>query len=422
MARTINKLTDIQLRSWVKAGKPLAISDGGGLTFTIASTGHAAWVLRYRFGGKQKELTLGSYPTLSLQSAREKASQARADILGNKDVASIKRIEKKRLKEIVTFRGLVTAYQANAMNHLAASTAQQRNQHINKYILRDLGSFNCADITPHLVADLIERVGKEKTPNVAEVTLTAVSEVFKYGQRKGAVVNNPCFSLKASSITGEPEPTRPRLKLSETELRELLPNLHSIGEQNALAVKILLSTCCRIGELARAEWKDIDLKAGIWTIPASKAKNAKPLAIPLHTAVVEWFQELKALAMGSSFVMPARQSRREKTHGKPMHYEQRALNSMLKKLTKKLNNVREFTPHDLRSTARSHLAALGVQVVVAERCLNHSLGSLMEIYDQHDYFEERRAALSTWTSFLLACEAGQEWKTPPHTSHLRLAA
>ena len=90
---------------------------------------------------------------------------------------------------------------------------------------------------------------------------------------------------------------------------------------------------------------------------------------------------------------------------------QLALNAMLHKLCLRLGDkVRRFTPHDLRSTARSHLAALGVSVIVAERCLNHSLGGLMSIYDQHDYFDERRAALERWTAFLVTCGAG--------TSHL----
>jgi len=83
---------------------------------------------------------------------------------------------------------------------------------------------------------------------------------------------------------------------------------------------------------------------------------------------------------------------------------------MLHKLCHALGDkVRRFTPHDLRSTARSHLSALGVNVIVAERCLNHSLGGLVGVYDQHDYMTERRAALETWASFLLACEAGEPW-------------
>ena len=108
----------------------------------------------------------------------------------------------------------------------------------------------------------------------------------------------------------------------------------------------------------------------------------------------------------------SRAARRAHSHGgAEVPFEQRTLNAMLHKLCDALGNkVRRFTPHDLRSTARSHLAALGVNVIVAERCLNHSLGGLVGVYDQHDYMTERRFALDTWASFVRALEAGEPWQ------------
>lgn len=98
-----------------------------------------------------------------------------------------------------------------------------------------------------------------------------------------------------------------------------------------------------------------------------------------------------------------------------MPMEQVTLNAALNGLSIKAlgNKCRRFTPHDLRSTARSHLGALGVNLLIAERCLNHSLGGLIAVYDQHDYLSERRAALDLWTEFILACENGQEWQPKP---------
>ena len=86
------------------------------------------------------------------------------------------------------------------------------------------------------------------------------------------------------------------------------------------------------------------------------------------------------------------------------------INVALNKLCNKLEGVRRFTPHDLRSTARSHLTELGVNLIVAERCLNHSLGGLVGIYDQHDYMTERRSALELWSNFIVESERGKPWK------------
>jgi integrase len=104
-------------------------------------------------------------------------------------------------------------------------------------------------------------------------------------------------------------------------------------------------------------------------------------------------------------------------------FEHRTLNARLHKLCDTLGDkVRRFTPHDLRFTARSHLAALGVNVIVAECCLNHSLGGLVGVYDQHDYMTERRAALELWASFVVACEVGEPWHQDKVMIPLRAAA
>lgn len=150
-----------------------------------------------------------------------------------------------------------------------------------------------------------------------------------------------------------------------------------------------------------------------WTIPASnikgrsvKAQNGeivKDFVIPLTNPVLGWFAELKTVAFGSRFVLPIR-SRKKIVSDVPM--EAVTLNAAIDKLCSGTlkNKCRRFIPHDLRSTARSHLGALGVDLIIAERCLNHTLGGLIAVYDQHDYLSERRAALELWSNFILTCE------------------
>ena len=405
----MGKLTDVQIRNLIKAGKPTAKADGDGLTFTFSAKGTAAWVLRYRFGGKARELTIGRYPDITLAKARELAAEARVHIQQGRDVAREKQkatIERAAAK---TLRELAADYMSKAFPHLAANTTKQRRQHVEGVILPKLGSLPAREVSTADVVALVEAVGK-KSVNVAELVFTAVSEIFKHGLARHVVTANPCAGISVSAICGKPEPKRQRLKLTEDELRVILPALPGIGAENALAVKIQLATCVRLGELAKAEWAHVDFDRAEWFVPDQNSKTGRGFTIPLPPAVVGWFRELEPFACGSRFVLPARRARRTRNHGGEVHFEQRAMNAMLHKVCIKMGDkVRRFTPHDLRSTARSHLAALGVNMLVAERCLNHSLGGLIAIYDQHDYMAERRAALELWTDFILACEAGRAW-------------
>lgn len=250
---------------------------------------------------------------------------------------------------------------------------------------------------------------------MARLVLIILREIFAHGVARHVIESDPCAHVKANSVIGPRPVNRTRIMLTEMELRNMLPALPSIGQQNALMVKILLATATRIGELVKAEWKDIDFEKRIWTIPAINIKGrsvkaangekVKDFLIPLTQPVIEWFLELQALAFNSRFVLPVR-SRKKAVGDVPM--EPVTLNAALNKLSAPLDGkCRRFTPHDLRSTARSHLGALGVDLLIAERCLNHSLGGLIVVYDQHDYLAERRAALELWTDLLVRCGANR---------------
>ena len=397
------KLTDIQIKSLIRAGTPIAKSDGNGLTFTLSKNGTPAWVLRYRHGGRQKELTIGRYPDITLAKARELATESRANIQQGEDVARTKKLVARELAAAKTLRELANDYLAKAKPVLAASTFKQRKHHIDDVILPKLGSLLVREVTTTDVVYLLESVGKV---HVASLVLIALSRIFKHGIAKHLALTNPCLGITASAICDAPKPTRLRLKLTEDELRLVLPALPSIGIQNAKAIKILLSTCVRIGELVKAEWVDINFDKAEWTIPDANSKTRKGFTIPLPPAIVGWFKELQQYACGSNYVLPTRRI----GASKQPHILTLTISVALNKLCNKLKDVRRFTPHDLRSTARSHLTELGVNLIVAERCLNHSLGGLVSIYDQHDYMTERRTALELWTELILACESGSAWK------------
>lgn len=289
----MSKLTDVQLRHWLKAGKAVARAQGEipGLTFTLSASGAAAWVLRYRFGGKPRELTIGRYPDFSIVSAKAEALEARAKIQQGIDGAREKRRTKVEAAAAMTFRQLADDYMAKVFPALATNTVTQRRRYVKKVILPKLGPLAAREVTGADIVSLLESVGRN-SQSVADVVFTTVSEIFKHGIARHVVTSNPCATLSLSAIVGKAEPKRQRLKLTAEELRALLPSLPSMGEQNALVVKILLVTCTRIGELVKAEWSHVNFERAEWFIPDENSKTGRGFTVPLAPTVVEWFKAL----------------------------------------------------------------------------------------------------------------------------------
>lgn len=331
------------------------------------------------------------------------------------DVAREKQTAKRDSAAAWTVRQLAADYLQKSEEHLAAGTIDQRRQQLTAHVYPVIGSAAAKDVTPADIVTITERAAA-KSLHVGRLVLVALRAVFAHGIARHVVKANPCIDVQAKAVIGPRPVRRTRLMLSEPELRAMLPALADQGKQNELAIKILLATCTRIGELTRAEWANVDLVRREWLIPEEHAKNKKRFVIPLPDVVAGWFLELQQLAFGSRYVLPVRSRRDEGDR----HMESSTLNVACNRVHAALRDdetgregCRRFTPHDLRSTARSHLTALGVDIIVAERCLNHSLGGLVAVYDQHDYLTERRAALDTWCAFLQACELGKGWNVLP---------
>lgn len=135
----MGKLTDVQIRNWIKAGAPVAIADGDGLTFTLSAKETAAWTLRYRIGGKPKELTLGRYPDIPLTKAREIATAKRAEVQQGVDVAAEKRRAGQEAASAWTFRRLADDYFEKVADRLADNTLKGRRQQLRDYVYPKIG-------------------------------------------------------------------------------------------------------------------------------------------------------------------------------------------------------------------------------------------------------------------------------------------
>lgn len=175
----------------------------------------------------------------------------------------------------------------------------------------------------------------------------------------------------------------------------------------------------RSTELATARWEYVDLEAGQWIVPEENVKVRRAFMVPPTPTVVGWLRQLQELAGTSEWVLPARQERRRRNQGGDTHVGKTTLWAAIQRAFERGNiDIRRFTPHDTRSTAKGHMRNLGVTNEVSELALNHKLKGMEGIYDVREDIPERRVALELWAAFLDSCASGTAW----HLTQLRAAS
>ncbi|PJO72432.1 integrase [Burkholderia thailandensis] len=398
-------LSDVEIKHLVRTGAPIAKSDGDGLTFTLSAAGTAAWVLRFSHGGRRHELTLGTYPDLKLGHARTLAAMRRVEIMKGINPAIEKRREKARKDWSV--RQLIGDYRERVLVTLADSTQQSYGRNLDR-VERGIGSLPVRAVS---APDIVAEIERTKLGWVEAYTLWCVLKaIFKHAVGKRLIDANPCAGVSLQAIIGKRPEVRTRLMLTADEIRVLMNA--AMSDENRLSVCILLATGVRISELMTARRENLFLDEARWHIP--KSKTGPAMDIPLAPAVIEWFKQLEAAALDSAYILPARLQRRFDRLGGDACVSKDALREAIDFwIDNHKPEIRRFTPHDLRSTMKSHMRKLGVARDVSEMCLNHKLPGVEGIYDQHSYFNERRAALELWAKFLLTCQAGKQWNVTP---------
>jgi integrase len=233
-----------------------------------------------------------------------------------------------------------------------------------------------------------------------------LSQMFNFRMELGALQVSPFQGLRARTLGAIPAPPRQRT-LDVEELRAVLEMLDAPCPADArpgrIALKILLLTGKRTGELLRARWPEVDFEAATWRIPETNRKGKMHAAIgdevvPLSPATKAAFKELQELARDSEWVV-ASPHRKASSHG---HMRETALNKIVYWLLKKGRlNMPRWTPHDMRRTARSYWSEkLGIPWDLCERLLGHALPTVARTYDTGSYLEQRRDALEKWAAYL----------------------
>lgn len=412
------KLTDKEIRAWIKSGERFeGRSDGNGLYLCYRKTfKHPVWRFRYKFAGLSRVMILGSYIDLSLAKARELTKELSARVSLGYDVAGEK--QERKAEAVAKIEA-----EKNAIRvcDLAAEYFERQilprwkhpdilRRRIDKDINPRIGDMKLEDVKPRHIDDMLKGIVDRGAPTIATDVLRWVRRMFDYAIKRQMIEINPCSAFEVADAGGK-EVSRDRW-LTREELILVLRAFRTstISRQNEISFKILLALCLRKMELCAARWEEFDFDNAVWHFPAERSKNGDAVDIPLCLTVIDWFTELKSMSCGSQYVLPARKMQSRMIP----HIQESTLPVALSKVRHALPaDMPNFTIHDFRRTARTHLAALGVDPFVAERCLNHRIKGVEGIYNRHDYFDERRAALTQWCALLVSLEKGEDYNVIP---------
>ncbi|EJO45443.1 tyrosine-type recombinase/integrase [Enterobacter sp. SST3] len=414
----MSKLTDIQIRTWIKNKENFAgRSDGNGLYICFPETYSAPfWRFRYKMAGKARVMLIGYYSSISLAKAREIAKELSARVALGHDVAG-----EKQERKAEALKKMEEEKHALRVSELAAEYFERQiltrwkhpdilRRRIDKDINPNIGHLRIEDVRPFHIDDMLQKIVQRGAPTIANDVLRWTRRIFDYGIKRHMLETNPTGAFEIADAGGQ-EQSRERW-LSREELVQFfqtMPKTKGFSRQNELTMKLILVFCCRKMEFCGAAWEEFDFKNAIWHLPAERVKNGDAIDIPIPAPALEWLQELHCMSFNSKWVLPARKMQ----HRMIPHIQESTLSVALGKIKANMPNVPNFTIHDFRRTARSHLAALGIDPIVAERCLNHRIKGVEGIYNRYQYFDERKAALELWINLLLSLEKGENYNVMP---------
>lgn len=405
---TLNKLKDLTFRNIKATDKEQQLADGGGLFIRIRPIdqgGSISFRLAYRIEGRQKWMTVGTYPTMTLKEAREARDTHKSNLKEGRDPALDKQLEKQRQ------HNMQLAEQAENAKQQARMTVNKLFDHwetldlairrkdkgkdirriFEKDVLPAIGAMSVEDVRKGHIAAILDTLLARGVPRLAKMTLTLMRQMFRFAQDRDIIDNDPTSSIRKSQIGGK-DVVRDRY-LNELEIKALkaqLPDARLL-KTTECAIWIILSTCCRIGELCKAKWDHLDLKGGEWKIPTENSKNGKPHTIYLSDFTKQQFYTLLTLKKSDAWIYPntdntnhvSEKSITKQIGDRQLQANRERLSGRSKHCDTLVLAGGRWTPHDLRRTGATTMGNLGVRPDVIELCLNHIEQNQMKRTYQH---------------------------------------
>ncbi len=359
-----------------------------GFGVRVNPSGTKTFFVLGRHRGAFRRVSLGRYPTLTLEKARRKAQDALRNLSDGIDPQEDKRSARQKPADL--FPTVVDEFIENyCKRHNRPSTAGETERLLNAVYVPLWASRTVPEISKADVQAVIETIMAADKPSAARHAFATIRKFFNWSAEHGLVEQSPCLTMKPPVKAKN----RDRV-LSDDELTAILRAAGKQGWPFGPIVQLLALTAQRRGEVVGMAWEEIDTKAKLWTIPGDRTKNHRAHVVPLTDAALAIIEDLPRL-VGSPLVFPAR------------GYTDRAYSgySKGKRELDALAEQHDWTLHDLRRTAATGMAKAGVPPHVVERLLNHvsgTFGGVAGVYNRFGYLDEMREALTAWERHVLA--------------------
>lgn len=363
-----------------------------GLCLRVKDSGARSWVLRKMLNGRRVERGLGGYPETTLAQAIDRARQAIDQIRNGIDPAAERRARRKTADR--TFKSVAEAYiAAHRAGWKNAKHAEQWASTLATYAYPVIGDKHVAEVTKADVIQIIEPLWATKTETATRVR-SRIELVLNYAVQREYRPEG----LNPARWRGNLDAALPRArKVAKVEHHAALPidgmhafmqRLRAVQGMGARALEFAILTAARSGEVRGATWAEVDLQAGVWTVPADRMKSGREHRVPLSERALELLEALPRFADAEpDYIFPG-------VGGKP-------LSDMT--LTAALRRMKvDATAHGFRSTFRDWAAErTAAPAEVAEMALAHVVGSATEAaYRRGDLFEKRRELMGLWARFI----------------------
>lgn len=382
-----------------------------GLSLRVGASGQKTWTFNFTSprDGKRARVTLGSYPATSLSAARTRAIEAKGHVDDDKDPRDVLA---EQTSGALTVRGLFDSYfEKHVRPNLRSAAAIERRT--NKNVNPEIGAVRVADLHRRDVNRVVDKILKRKRRSEAGHVFDDMRAAFRWAVKRGDLDHSPMDGMEG------PGTSAPRERvLSDDEIRELwngLPISLSRSKTCQRIIKLCLVTAQRVGEVAGMRRDELDLKTGVWALPGSRTKNKHAHLVPLSDLALAIIEDALADAGDDpEFVFPSGDG------AMSPHAVARTIGRAQETSDERPNGrfgIPRWTAHDLRRTALTNFARLGIAPVVAGAVANHRTVTkatvTLSVYTQYTYDQEKREALDLWAERLKAITEGKNADVVP---------